>query len=352
MFFVVSCATIIIPPPQAQGSAGGPEGRYVSVRPTVGAPAAAFRIFLTSSETEVIRSMNLELSHTRALPVRRGTPPRFHVEPVARGSALLARQRRVLAELQRVMWALDPAGADWAVHVVVGRTQAYLKSTLRRLGCTPDLSANGGILEMGAALCGRHFLASNLTGYLFLRSPADALTARMESRPEPAEKRTPFLVELRNLSGLAHEWAHIHRIAANNGASLRGEPAWFREGLAEMWAGVAIVNTHRDMTYAGWHAMRLRRFMSWGDRCSSGLGSLRASVAVTNGCEYFLGPLAVELLIARHGGLEKLLELFRSSRDGRDFAADFSGVYGIQLVEFESEADTYIEQIRKAEVSR
>ena len=330
-----------------------PSGAWVTVHPSVGSHRRSLRIFFTSDEITVVAAMAPEVKDARRGTLAVVNPGDFHVEPSARKSQLLATQRRVLSELQRIFEKYNGVLEEWHVDLVAGRSQKWLLSALRSVGCRTDLSRTGGVILMGAALCGRHVLVSNLTGYLFLRTPDDALTARNESRREPSPESVPLLVAIRNMSGLAHEWAHSYRAAGQGGRSLSDEPAWVREGLAEVWAGIAIVAAHEgQISYRDWHAVRLRRFLDWPARCTDGLEETRRSSGTVNGCEYFLGPLAIELLVARHGGLRNLVRVFHLHDPEQGFLDDFVEVYGMTLEEFEAEADEYIAAIRRVELGK
>ena len=328
-------------------------GRYVLITPVIGKYQRPFRVFMTARELDVMTRMGARLRAARKVPrsiVNTGT---YHVETGSERSPMFLSQRAVLRELQRVLEKYNGTIADWKVDIVVGRTQKFLKSKLRELGCLTNLVSTDGVLQMGAALCGRHFLADNLTGYMFLRSSADVLTDAMEGAREPRVSTVPYLVAMRNLSGLAHEWAHIYRAAGQDGRVFTDEPAWVREGLAETWAGIAIVNSNIvRMTYTDWHVIRLRRFLDWSRRCDVKLVDFRLGSEATNGCEYFIGPLAIELLIARHGGLENLIKVFHLNDPEQGFLDDFEEVYGMTLSEFEKEADAYIAGIREAELTK
>ena len=328
-------------------------GRYVLITPVIGRYQRPFRVFLTTRELDVMTRMGARLRAARKVPraiVNTGT---YHVEPGSERSPLFVSQRAVLRELQRVLEKYNGTIADWKVDIIVGRTQRYIKSTLRELGCQTNLVSTDGVLQMGAALCGRHFLVGNLTGYMFLQSSTDVLTDAMERAREPRVSTVPYLIAMRNLSGLAHEWTHIYRAAGQAGRVFTDEPAWVREGLAEVWAGIAIVNSNiLRMTYTDWHVIRLRRFLDWSRRCDVNLVDFRLGSEATNGCEYFIGPLAIELLIARHGGLENLIKVFHLNDPEQGFLDDFEEVYGMTLAEFEKEADAYIAGIREAELTR
>jgi hypothetical protein len=351
LLVAVLVASLVVQAPAGRSDALS--GRYLLITPVIGRYQRPFRVFMTTRELDVMTRMGARLRAARKVPrsiVNTGT---FHVEPGSEKSPMFVSQRIVLRELQRVLEKYNGTIADWKVDIIVGRTQEFLKSKLRDLGCLTNLVSTDGVLQMGAALCERHFLVDNLTGYMFLRSSGDVLTDRMEQAREPNVSTVPYLVAMRNLSGLAHEWAHIYRAAGQDGRVFSDEPAWVREGLAEVWAGIAIVNSNIiRMTYTDWHVIRLRRFLDWSRRCNVKLIDFRLGSAAMNGCEYFIGPLAVELLIARHGGLENLIKVFHLNDPEQGFLDDFEDVYGMTLADFEKEADAYIAGIREAELTR
>ncbi|NBU17420.1 MAG: hypothetical protein EBS48_10530, partial [Actinobacteria bacterium] len=176
-------------------------GRYVLITPAIGAYRKPFRAFLTTRELDVMTRMGARLRAARKVPLRVVNTGVFHVEPGSGDSPLYLAQRTVLRELQRVLEKYNGTIADWRVDIVVGRSQTYLKSTLSALGCNANFSSTDGVVQMGAALCGRHYLADNLTGYLFLRSSDDILTGAMERAREPRVGNIEYLIAIRNLSG-------------------------------------------------------------------------------------------------------------------------------------------------------
>ena len=346
---VVLVAQVLVDAPRATGLSG----RYVTATPFLGTYKRPIRAFLTTKELDVITRMSshLRLSQVGLKPaVNRGT---WHIEPGLARSEHLSMQRQVVRNLQQVLEKFNGTFAAWKIDVIVGRTQAYIKSRLALLGCAPDLSQTGGEILMGAAVCGRHVLVSNLTGFLFLVAPDQPLTTALETKAEPRASSMPYVLEIRSVEGLAHEWAHSYRAAGQQGRVLVDEPIWVKEGLASMWASVSVVNTFQSrMSYRDWHILRLRKFIHWVDQCDRPLREYRAVVEGTNGCEYFLGPLAIELLVARHGGFQNIVRVFHLHNSAQGFPGDFVQVYGMTIDEFEREADTYIAQIRKAELTK
>jgi len=153
----------------------------------------------------------------------------------------------------------------------------------------------------------------------------------------------------RNSSALAHEWMHIYRAAGLDGRVAADEPAWFREGFAEMWSYVAQVRMlAKPNGFMRMHVMRLRNFSNWARDCPGPLSRYRTGVSAA-GCEYHLGTLAMEYLIANYGGLEKITKAFRENGGQTSFKTGFEAQIGLSLEQFEAEADRYIETVRAAE---
>ena len=328
-------------------------GAWVSVRPVLGSSRHAVREYLTAQERDVIRRIAADIRGLPAAPggaVSRGT---WHVEPAAASSPVLALQRKVLGEMESIAASAGglPGGVD--VTYVAARTQQYLRDTLAGLGCTPSLERTGGLVLLGASVCGRRIAVDNITGYVHLVSAGQRIDASLEARPEPPLRRLPHRLVVRAAGGMAHEFVHSWRAAPLGGAPRADEPAWFAEGLAEFWAGVAAVRAIGPRhTYAAQHVLRARDFADWAGACPGTLAQYRTPSSLGAGCEYHLGLLAVELLHARHGGLAASGAALARAGSHATFADWFAASYGVTVGEFEAEADAYIAGIRRAESSR
>ena len=128
------------------------------------------------------------------------------------------------------------------------------------------------------------------------------------------------------------------------------EPAWFSEGFAEFWSGVATVLAYpRRESYNVHHILRLRDFVEWSPVCPFPLSHYRTGTPLANGCEYYLGALAVEYLYARYSSLAITEDAFSRAAEYASFEDGFEGTFGITLSAFEKEADLYINNLRRAE---
>ena len=269
----------------------------------------------------------------------------WRIEPSALDSRTLALSRQVLARLQFLLEDLGLVRVA-PTYIVVARSQAFINEVLESIDCFPNLVRTGGVHLMGATLCNRRVVVINLTGYFFLRSAGDRLTSALESAPEPDIRRLDYRIADRNISGLAHEWVHIARASANDGRVAADEPAWVREGFAELLAGVARVLTFpARMDYVDFHVVRLRKFADWRRTCAEPLRRYRDDSDLLAGCEYYLGALAMEYLVARMGGLAKVITLFRRSAETLDFSTSFFVTYGMTLDNFERRMDVYLGDI-------
>jgi hypothetical protein len=226
---------------------------------------------------------------------------------------------------------------------------------------------------MGSSLCSDTIIVMNLSGYLFLTTPGQLVTREMETRPEPPIASQSYLLVHRNIAGLSHEWAHSVRTLMAGGEVPLGEPAWMREGFAEMVSGLARVKTFPARTsygdfhavkihlfsnwasrckldlrgYAQNHAVKIHLFSNWASRCKLDLRGYAQNSDILAGCEYYKGLIAVEILLSDFGGLSKLMKLYKDTSVLRTFEASFLTNYGMTLTEFEVLADQYINDIAK-----
>lgn len=320
--------------------------RLVTVRPDYGYAARPVRVRLSASELRIARRLNtLALSWNGPEPDL-ARPVEWHIEASALKSETVDLARTIM-ESTRQMLAWDGTTTPPLVHVVIGRTQAWIRSKVESLRCFPNLSRTSNEYLMGAAVCNGRVIVMNLTGYLFLQRSGQILTPALETLPEPKLSRTPYLIAERNSTSLAHEWVHVARYPPRGERSGQGEPAWFREGLSVTFAGMAKVRaTASQVTYQEFHVLRLRKFADWTSRCSRSISLYRFSTDIGGGCEYFLGAFALELLLSDFGGVAKILRLYDLASSARDWPVAFQAVYGMSIDEFEARADRYISFVR------
>jgi len=325
------------------------QGSFVYVEPLLGKSPRPIRVFLSNAERRTLRQLEIVTSKVKNRRQIDDSLVRWHIEPSALVSPTMLLQRRVLYALREMLEGADGVTARWSVDIVVGRTQEYILGMLKGLGCEPNLASQGGQILMGAAVCGRRYIVSNISGYLYLTKPGQRVTAEMEQLAEGPLFASSYKVVARNTSALAHEWMHIYRAAGLKGQVAPDEPKWFSEGFAEIWAYVAKVREfNRPNGFLRMHVTRLRGFSNWARDCPGPLSRYRSGASAA-GCEYHLGILAMEYLIANYGGLEKTTKAFRDNGGETSFRAGFEALFGISLEQFESEADRYIEIVRAAE---
>ena len=330
----------------ARGATPPTGSSVVSITPPYGYWTPPVRVRLSRAELRVVNRMQ-RLATTWELPTGAvASPLVWHVEPSARNSPTLALARRVLRGAQALM-AWDDVGLDQLVDVVIGRSQAYINSTVTRLGCTADLGHSNGVWLMGASVCNGRVIVINLTGYLFLRYSGQTVTRSMETAAEPSLARTWYLITARNMRGLAHEWTHSARLTFALKGATRGEPAWFREGIAETLSGLAAVRgTGGRVSYLEYHVMNQRKFKKWTSSCPATVSFYRSTTTPLDGCEYFVGAAATAILLADHGGIARVLDLYRLAAELGDWVTAFETVYGMSLGYFEAKADRYIAGIK------
>ena len=322
--------------------------KVVTIKPPYGFYTAPIRVRLSKSEVDIVRRLqNLAINWDSASP-----PPvnliRWRIEPSAANSRTVALGIEAFHEA-RAFLSVPVNDATKSIVVVIGRTQAYLRQQVNLLGCQPNLALYQGEYIMGATICNRSVIVINLTGYLFLRYLGQPLTMAMEQKPEPAISATSYILVDRNLSGLAHEWTHVARNRLTDGFIPDNEPAWFREGLAEVVSGLSRVKSSNGrMTYMHFHVIRMRKFSNWPNSCGASLSTFRSNSKLPGGCEYLRGASAVELLIANYGGLTKIVSLYSHMRESGDFLESFRFTYGMTLSQFEARADNLARYISQA----
>jgi hypothetical protein len=318
----------------------------VTITPPYGYWTPPVRVRLSRAENRVVTRLQ-RLAMTWRLP-EDAVPAKlvWHVEPAAQSSPTLALAKRIMSGARKIL-AWDGVYVVEPVEVVVSRTQGYINSTVSRLGCAADLEATDGVWLMGASVCNGRVIVINLTGYLFLRRAGQVITPALERAPELKLSRTWYLIVARNMRGLAHEWTHSARLAFAITGATRDEPAWFREGLAETISGLASVRaTGGHVSYLEYHVMNQRKFSKWTSTCRAPLSRYRATGSAVSGCEYFSGAAATAILLADHGGIARVLKLYRVSAEIKDWPTAFKVTYGMSLEFFEAKADRYIAGIR------
>jgi hypothetical protein len=322
--------------------------KVVTISPRFGYVPTAVRVRLSASEVDVISRMQAMLgAWTAPYPqVDNGTT--WKIESSAVSSPTLNYAVRILKEAQRI-FPVQHDDTTVPVTFIVGRTQGFIKQQIAAIGCTPSAAIVNGVYLMGATVCNRNVVVINLTGYFFLRAASQPITSRMEQRAEPALSATSYLVIDRNFSAIAHEWVHVARNRLSGEFVPDNEPAWFREGLAEVISGLARVRSFgRSYPYLHFHVIRLRKFFDWNSRCPGPLRNYRSNGQIPSGCEYMKGAIATELLLAKYGGVGKIYELQRRIGETGDFLSAFRATYGISVSTFERRADLYTSYIARA----
>lgn len=325
---------------------GRPDVRtsILSVTPPFGVAPRNLAVVLSPRELLVTSRITREIQDLRSSTPQTLRLISWYVEPNSVGSPTIALARLVLISSQQIFEAFDIFEGQ-ATSIVIGRTQQFLNKTVSDLGCFPNLSRTFGQHLMGAALCNDRVIVVNLSGYLFLDT-LRPVTAEDESRVEPSLERRSYLLVERDAAVLAHEWAHSVRTLIAGGRVPDGEPTWMSEGFAEMVDGLAQAKSFAPgLTFAEMHAIVVRLFSNWPTRCRLDVTFYRTPAPQLAGCEYVLGFLAVELLLANHGGLGKLLELYRSITVYQTFADAFRANYGMAVEQFEREANDYIREV-------
>jgi hypothetical protein len=278
-----------------------------------------------------------------------GNGLRWKIEPAAVNSPTLALAMKALYAARSIL-SIPMNESTLPITIIVGRTQEFIRQQVNALGCQPQLALYQGQYIMGATICNRSVIVINLTGYFFIRSLTQKITSTLEQKKEPAISATSYIIVGRNISALAHEWTHVARNRLTDGFVPGNEPAWFREGLAEVISGLSLVrSTNNRLNYTHFHVIRLRKFANWYDTCGSRLSKFRANNSVPSICEYLRGASAAELLIANYGGIPKIVNLYKHMRQSGDFFASFKLTYGMTVGQFEARADNLARYISQAQ---
>lgn len=323
------------------------ENTALVITPGFGAYKAPLIATMTPAEMRIINKAQEEVNRVNVVKPQSARLVTWYVEPSAINSPTVKLARRTLLSTQAMFEGLGIFEAK-ATSIVIGRTQKFLDETVTRLGCYPNLSRTLGQHLMGSSLCSDTIIVMNLSGYLFLTTPGQTVTREMETRPEPPIASQSYLLVHRNIAGLSHEWAHSVRTLMAGGEVPVGEPAWMREGFAEMVSGLARVKTFPLRTsYADFHAVKIHMFSNWASRCKLNLRAYAQNSDILAGCEYYKGLIAIEILLSDFGGLAKLMKLYKDTSVLRTFEASFLTNYGMTLTEFEVLADQYINDIAK-----
>jgi hypothetical protein len=323
--------------------------KMVTIKPPYGYYVAPIRARYSKSEVDIVRRMQKIALTWNSADQPIGNTLRWRIEPSAADSPTIALGVRAFYAA-RAFLSIPINESTVPITIIIGRTQAFLRQQVNALGCQPQLALYEGEYIMGATICNRSVIVINLTGYLFVRSLTQKITREMEQRREPPLAATSYRIVGRNISGLAHEWAHVARNRLTDGFVPDNEPAWFREGLGEVISGLALVKSSNNrMTYNHFHMIRLRKFSNWYDVCGGRLSKFRGNNSLPRGCEYLRGAAALELLIANYGGIPKIVSLYEQMRESGDFFSSFKVVYKMTVAQFEARADNYTRYISQAE---
>lgn len=322
--------------------------KVVNVYPKYGYSNGPLRVRLSHSEVDIVRRLQAASLAPTTYSKNSTDMAVFYIEPSAKDSPTLALGLQSMKMSGEIL-ASPPDARLKKTPVIIGRTKEFIANTVRSLGCFPDFSAIGGALLMGATICNRQVILINLTGYLFIKNRTQSLTTEMESWPEPPLSATSYLYADRNIGGLSHEWAHISRTYISHGFIADNEPAWFREGLAELISGMSRVRASTNgMSYLNFHVIRIRKFSKWPNPCNKNTRNYRSNGTSLGGCEYLRGVIALELLVANYGGIPKIVNLYEDMRLTADFFASFQKVYKMSVATFERRSDNYFKYISQA----
>lgn len=343
------------PSPSVTSAEPFPAGRWVTISPPLGRVDRPIVEFLTDEEIGVTRAVQRMIDRMPSATQGpfEGYDLEWFIEPSLRKSPMFDLQRSVVEALDAQLGPESAFMHHWPMDIVVGRTQKWLLGTMAERGCRPNLSAWNGVVLMAVAVCGRHFVVSNITGFLWVVRPQQSISTALEQRREPSLSRVPYRLVERAATALAHEYAHIWRAAGQGGTVFPDEPTWFSEGFAEFWAGVAAVLANRGrLAYETQHVVRMRDFFDWATACEKSLSEYTNYSSLNSACEYHLGVIAVEYLYARYSDLETTLSAFARTGEFTSFKEAFRAVFGISFEQYQREASRYVARLRRVELAQ
>lgn len=127
-------------------------------------------------------------------------------------------------------------------------------------------------------------------------------------------------------------------------------PLWFVEGGATVFGlAVSTLHSRQLVTYSDVKNIQLRNMPSnILEKCDKSIQEM--DLTPGQGCQYFQGAIAVELLLVNHGGWETLIKL-TEGLSGNGFESDFMRIVGIPLNKFYEEIDSFSKEIGFAKSS-
>ena len=153
---------------------------------------------------------------------------------------------------------------------------------------------------------------------------------------------------IESMHTLTHELFHVwqsENVSPDFGINSQNYfPRWFYESVPQALTVMAYSNWHPYLSYDQWLDYWFDNFRI-GERSSCVNAKIQDLVApgsdLSTLCVYSKGVLAVDILIAKYGGIENLKKLYTSHTPGKDFGLTFKEVTGQDINIFYDDVNRY-----------
>lgn len=223
------------------------------------------------------------------------------------------------------------------VEIALGRNSIWFKNYLTQRCQDPNAGGGSKFGSSSAYVCG------TLRQRGIVTNPATVLS-RMEidtvSQIDLDTLNVSPSTQIDFLTQLPHEFFHVYQEEKWKKINRNFEyvPLWFREGSATVVGLVVATLAFSDSSkYADIKNLQLLNMRKDLDQiCENSIRSM--DLTVGSGCQYFQGAVAVEVLMANHGGWNVLKKLTEGLGES-NFGDDFQRIVGIPLESFYDEVD-------------
>ena len=147
----------------------------------------------------------------------------------------------------------------------------------------------------------------------------------------------------------AHETAHLIQSGNMNGNHEKF-PAWYREGSASVAAGLVMVSMS-EFANGDYAAVDDWENNSWSKpRCKAVFDNWKvkneaAGHGLTNNCEYSVGRRMIEYLVAKDKTFDNIRKVYDSVGPNMSFNEAFKKYHGMELSQFFTEIESWLEQL-------
>jgi len=138
---------------------------------------------------------------------------------------------------------------------------------------------------------------------------------------------------------VAHEYFHLVQEGLSRGSASSLAPPWLVEGSAQ-YVGTVVVGAAGLLDYGAERA----QIAQWAREAAAPLATCAETAPnpeERSRCLYSLGFIAVEYVVARHGGLPALVDLFLLLGDGLEWRESFQRAFGRSVETFYVEFEAY-----------